>query len=48
MAVGRDRGGLGDDQTRTGPLGVILGHQVRRDIGALGAATGERSHQGRG
>jgi hypothetical protein len=42
MAAGRDRGGLGDDQARAGALGVVFGHQVRRDIGALGAATSQR------
>ena len=45
MAAGRDRSGLGDDQARAGTLGVIFRHQVRRDIGALGATTGQRRHQ---
>ena len=44
MAAGRDCGGLGDDQARAGALGVVFGHQVRRDIGALGAATSQRCH----
>ena len=45
MAAGRDRGGLSDDQARAGALGVIFRHQVRRDIRALGATTGQRRHQ---
>ena len=45
MAAGRDRGGLGDDQARAGALGVVFRHQVRRDVGPLGATTSQRSHQ---
>ena len=45
MAAGRDRGRLSDDQAGAGALGVIFGHQVRRDVGPFGATTGQRSHQ---
>ena len=45
MAAGRDRGGLGDDQAGAGALGVLFGHQVRRDVGPFGTATRQRSHQ---
>jgi hypothetical protein len=45
MAAGRDCGGLGDDQAGAGALGVVFGHQVRRDVGTFGPATGQRGHQ---
>ena len=45
MAAGRDRGRLSDDQAGAGALGVIFGHQVRRDVGPFGTATRQRSHQ---
>ena len=45
MAAGRDCGRLGDDQAGAGALGVVFGHQVRRDVGTFGAATGQGGHQ---
>ena len=45
MTTRRNRGGLGDDQAGARTLTIILGHQVRRDIGTFGATTGQWSHQ---
>ena len=45
MTTRRNRGGLGDDQAGARTLAIILGHQVRRDVGTFGATTGQRSHQ---
>ena len=38
-------GGLGDDETRAGPLTVVLGHERAGDVPAVGATASERGHE---
>ena len=43
-AVGRDHGGLGEDQAAARALRVVLGHQGIRDMAATGAGARQRRH----
>jgi hypothetical protein len=45
VAADRDRGGFGDDQAAIGrALGVVLEHQVARNIAGIGAHPRQRRH----